>query len=77
MKIGLTELALNAAKAAGRVGSQFMNSERILVSTELHQERMQICHGCSKFKNNRCGACGCYTTVKTKLQSESCPDKHW
>ncbi len=77
MNIGLKQLALNAAKAAGRVCSQFMNREQIIADPDMQQLRIQICQTCPHLAGSRCGKCGCFTIAKTKLETEKCPVDKW
>lgn len=46
---------------------------------ELHEARLAICRGCEFFKprTERCGKCGCFMKLKTKLENAKCPIGKW
>jgi hypothetical protein len=45
---------------------------------ELAIERMEICLGCDKLKDNkRCGVCGCFMPAKVRSVKSTCPLKKW
>lgn len=40
--------------------------------------RYKICQACPHLVvGHRCGLCGCYMPVKTRLTKATCPDKRW
>lgn len=43
------------------------------------QKRLDICNKCPSLDKSggRCEECGCFVTVKVKLDFESCPLKKW
>ena len=45
----------------------FLNSE----------ERMNICKKCEHYSKGKCVLCGCILSLKTKMDSESCPIHKW
>jgi len=77
MRIGLTEMAANAAAAAGRVVVAFKGGDQIIADGPEHARRLAICRDCPLIKGNTCSACGCFTAAKTKLATESCPKGKW
>ena len=45
---------------------------------ELAIERMEICLGCPKLKDNkRCAMCGCFMPAKVRSEMSTCPLKNW
>ena len=77
MKIGLQELAVSAAKAAGKTVMRMFNGEEVIVDSDMHHARLMICNECNHFTGSRCEKCGCNTRIKTKLKGESCPEAKW
>ena len=77
MKIGLHELAINAAKAAGKTVMRMFNGEEIIIDSDIQHSRLMICNECSHFTGTRCKKCGCNTNVKTRLAGEKCPIDRW
>jgi hypothetical protein len=61
----------NLAKAVGR----FVASGLKRVDEETYQERLAICRTCDQYDaaQKRCRLCGCKTTAKLRMASESCP----
>jgi len=45
------------------------------VSEAVKAERLAICDVCEHRKGDRCGLCGCYLPLKTKMNNVVCPDK--
>ena len=41
------------------------------------RRRFEICKDCSSFVNNRCGKCGCYTEIKSRINAAECPLGKW
>ena len=77
----LFKMAGNAIKAGiDYVLSGFKNSKEEEVN-----RRLEICGGneekgipvCPNFDNGRCTQCGCYTALKARLDSGSCPIGKW
>ena len=67
MAYGLKELTLDALKLNVTVAPK-----------ELSDARYAICKECPSLKNtHKCGQCGCYMPVKTKLTKATCPAKKW
>ena len=71
--------AVNAAKAVGRVASALATGQPVLVSEEVRESRLAICHDCDQWieKRKRCAKCGCFTDKKIRLATESCPLGKW
>jgi hypothetical protein len=67
----LATQAGNLAKAVGR----FVASGLKRVDEETYQERLAICQACPLYDavRKRCVRCGCKTTAKLRMASESCP----
>jgi Family of unknown function (DUF6171) len=76
----LTQLS-NAALAAGRAISAVATGQPVAVDQIEQDRRLAICHACDLFdvKQGRCthNKCGCFTTFKSKLATESCPINKW
>ena len=50
-----------------------------LVSNQIAEERMAICHLCPFLTHPmlRCQQCGCFMSAKTKLKHAKCPIGKW
>ena len=42
-----------------------------------YENRIAICEGCERFKNDKCLECGCFMKVKAKWAEQSCPINKW
>jgi hypothetical protein len=71
----LAEQAGNLLAAAGRIVAAAVQGEAIMVPAAVLEERKSICAGCEQFDPGpgRCRLCGCYTSRKLTLATESCP----
>jgi len=63
---------------AGNLGKAlvgFAKSGFKTVDDETHQARLAICQGCDQYDadQRRCKHCGCRTSAKLRMASESCP----
>lgn len=73
------------SKAAEKLGKRLEQSaEDALaflpkVSTEVREERLNICLSCDKlYKPTRsCKLCGCFMTLKTWMPAQKCPINKW
>lgn len=66
----------NAATAAGRALVAAAQGE-LLVPPGLRQRRLGLCQACPYRAGDRCTKCGCFVSVKTRLQTEACPVGKW
>ena len=71
------EEAKNLLEAASKVSRAVLHGEKVLVTKEKLTERESICKSCERMLRGRCRKCGCFTTVKIKLESEHCPIGRW
>lgn len=57
----------------------YLEEKNISVSTEIKEERLNICKSCDQFiqSANLCKICGCFMPGKTYLANASCPIKKW
>lgn len=69
--------AVNFSKALGRVGGNILAGNKVLVTTEEKDRRMDICKACDFFDNGSCRKCGCNLAFKNRLTSEHCPVGKW
>jgi hypothetical protein len=48
-------------------------------SPEIASNRMAICNKCEAYDSQLklCTACGCFMTIKTKLEKAECPMEKW
>jgi hypothetical protein len=60
-------------KAAPKVAAALVRTE----DPALAEKRLAICKGCEHWDGNRCRKCGCFTALKVRLKSESCPVGKW
>ena len=56
-----------------------LNPNQPRSAEELHEARLAICRGCEFFKpkTERCGKCGYFMKLKTKLENAKCPVGKW
>lgn len=49
------------------------------VQENVYDARMEICRSCDKFKqlSQRCSLCGCFMTMKSRLEGANCPIGKW
>jgi len=75
----LTEEVKNAAMALMRVSKAIVEGEKVRTTEEEVRKRLKICESnkCGQFFKSRCLKCGCYTKLKIKLYTESCPLGYW
>lgn len=68
MAYGLKELTLDALKLNVKVAP-----------VELSEARYAVCLVCPSLGKDtkKCGQCGCFMPVKTKLTKATCPAKKW
>ena len=62
-----------AIKAIPKVAAALVRTE----DPALAEQRLTICKGCEHWDGKRCGKCGCFTALKVRLKSESCPVGKW
>lgn len=57
----------------------FLNSNTQYATQEVSEKRYSICESCPEFINfsKQCKKCGCFMTIKTKLQKAQCPINKW
>jgi len=66
-----------AAQAVNAIGAaaQFVRSGFRTTPEEVYQARLAVCRKCPLFDagQERCRACGCYSSAKLKIAAQSCP----
>lgn len=72
-----SQMAHNALKAAGRLIKAGASGKPIIANPEAIQKRQEICASCEFLNGKRCTKCGCFTVLKTKLETEHCPAGKW
>jgi hypothetical protein len=72
-------LAKNVAGASFRLAKAAMAGEKINVSPAETERRLGICRQCQFFqaKLMRCLKCGCFLSLKVRLETEHCPINKW
>lgn len=68
-------LSSSASKAAKAIAEN-----KQIISPKLDaQKRLDICNKCPSLDKTggRCGECGCFVTIKVKMDFESCPLRKW
>lgn len=75
----LPEQGKNLASFAFDIVKKALQSEALLVSDEIKENRMQICRECDHYDSEqiRCKECGCMLEYKTRFSLDSCPLKKW
>ena len=67
------------ASLSKKAASAIINKEKITSDPDSAEKRLDICNKCAKLckQSGRCELCGCFVTLKVKLQFESCPAGKW
>ena len=73
----ISQQAMNLALSVGNAMAYAKATGKIKAEKEVIAKRQSICGDCPHKVDNRCSACGCFLTLKTGIQSESCPLKKW
>jgi hypothetical protein len=55
------------------------NPQEAKVSSDVLEKRLSICSTCPQFikATKQCKKCGCFMTLKAKLESATCPINKW
>lgn len=48
-----------------------------LPDTEKSNARLEICKSCQEWTGSRCKICGCFTSLKVRIEKEHCPIGKW
>lgn len=57
--------------------NHILNEFGFTEAPEYSKERLSICNGCDKRKNDICSTCGCYVPAKVLVKEEKCPNSLW
>lgn len=74
---GCAQKAKTAGKDGGIKGNLNALIQDYLATTELQEQRRQVCKSCQLNKAGICFGCGCVIALKTKIKNESCPQNNW
>ena len=52
---------------------------KFFVPNEIYEDRMAICKGCVYYSSllGNCTICKCFMKIKSRISSQSCPQKFW
>ena len=52
---------------------------KFFVTNEVYEDRMSICKGCVYYSSilGNCTVCKCFMKIKSRISSQSCPQKYW
>jgi hypothetical protein len=52
---------------------------KFFVPNEVYEDRMAICKGCVYYSSllGNCTVCKCFMKIKSRISSQSCPQKFW
>jgi hypothetical protein len=75
----LPEQGKNLAKFTFEVVKQAFSSNALFVSSEVKQQRLDVCKQCEYYDTSqvRCKHCGCFLDHKTNFALDSCPIDKW
>jgi hypothetical protein len=75
----LATQAGNLARAVGRAVANAVTGQPVIVSAEEQARRLAICTSCPEYDpiQVRCRRCGCRSSIKARIASESCPLNKW
>jgi tetratricopeptide (TPR) repeat protein len=68
---------LRQGLAAARSVTRFVASGLKLTDADSLRKRLDTCSTCEHHTGLRCKVCGCFTNVKTRMASETCPAGKW
>jgi hypothetical protein len=74
---GCAQKSLTAGKDGGIKGNLNAFVQNHLASTEVKEQRRQLCKKCELNKAGICFVCGCVIALKTKIKTEACPRNNW
>ena len=70
-------VAMNAARAAGRIALALASGEPVMVPEADRERRLALCRACENLADGRCNLCGCrvgrMVLDKTRYATEQCP----
>ena len=75
-KAGLADQARNFAFAAYRAAKALVTGQPVLVSEEVHVQRLETCLACEHWTGRKCDLCGC-RGLKLHMATERCPIAKW
>lgn len=69
----------NASQASAKIISEISKGNDVFVSSEVENERKQICYNCTYYDSGqkRCRQCGCMIHAKIRFTTERCPLNFW
>jgi len=69
----------NLASSASKGVSAVVNEKKIISDQLSAEKRLDICNQCPHLekKMGRCDICGCFVSLKVKLDFETCPAGKW
>lgn len=51
--------------------------ETIKVSSELYEQRLEMCKRCERLISGMCNACGCFVEMRAAIHHNKCPYDTW
>lgn len=73
----LGEQVRNAAGAGARAVKAAATGGGAAASDTTIAKRRETCQSCDNWIGGRCKLCGCFTSLKIRLATESCPIGKW
>lgn len=66
-------------KLKGQLSTVKASAKAAIVSPEIKESRLAICHACEFYfkPTNQCRKCGCIVSAKTSLSQSKCPIDKW
>lgn len=70
----------NSISSSSQKAFSTIKNEKKIISDPLNaDQRLKICNSCPSFSKGigRCDLCGCFVSIKVRLDFESCPAGKW
>ncbi len=70
---------INQVRSVVSAAVGFVASGFAVASDDEKARRLEICKGCERYDDaaGRCKACGCFSAIKARIESQSCPEGKW
>jgi len=51
--------------------------ETIKSSSQLYEQRLEVCKTCERLMSGMCNACGCFVEMRAAIDHNKCPYEKW
>lgn len=73
------KIKTSISSSSQKAFSAIKNEQKIISNPLSADQRLTICNNCPNFSKRigRCDLCGCFVSIKVRLDFESCPSGKW